>query len=1666
MSCLPSALSAQIGIEPFTGLGPPARPKGDGKSSGDKTSDGNELKGGTLAEYAGPAKIGVDAATSDSIRRARELFKEEKWAQGLDEIDTLLNSEDGETLHTEDGILYVPLAIALKKLLFELPAAATDVYRTTYEPPARESLETALELPFRDSLVTLEGIARRFPMTVSAVKALESLGDRALDLGDPSRAASSYDEILWRRRRLSGQSANDRDEDEPVLMALRVKAALAHLLAGKEGVADGRLEQLREQYGDRVVTVGGEAIVVGTLPASGLVESLRESLRERLPKNFSPRSANGAARHRRSGQLPTLGSRAQWIHAFSDDLDDRKVRGRSFAPGSPIPRSTSEATFAFPANVAAVLPDRILVRSRRGLIALDVATGKLEWRADLEELRYDHQVFDDLGARTVSVVSGSSGDDLLALVIDAPGTPKFTRKGKPSFPANQIHAFDVVTGKRVWTVGGRDAYPTEFRTISFTAPPVEAGDGLLVASAARADGPLLVGLTSGGGVRWTQKLYEYQGDLLSPHRCRVGAGGPLAVSDGLAICARGDGVVIAVDVESGGTRWLSRYRALSAPEGGVVSKRQLAMQRVWEPTSPVIAGGVVILAPHDSALLLALDLESGESRWERDLSGDRLHFVGADRDLAFVTGSSTEAIATADGKTRYRKDTGFESAAARGFVADGRVFLPLKDEVVVLESGTGEIVSRLGFTDARLKGLKPGNLALVPTGTGEPGSKRLLALGKWGVALVEPQQRSWERVSQEEDAKKKTFGRIQLLRAERRYEEVFGELEAVLADPKDESVLNPVTQLLIATAREVAVRRNDSEAIARILRNSTLALDDATRSSLRLELARRLEPLDPARAASLYLEVIRDLRGKDNVDSVRTPDGVTVRPDRYAAASLRLLVLSGHVEAPKEENERALEVLREMDGDRSESSGASRASLRRIAFESPYLEASNEALARLAHMAATEGNLAATARLIERLSAHPELRKDPRIDGLRAQYSGVLDDRKSFPAGIADLIAPDIKWKQRFWKKASQGVLVESLDGSHALDHVFSLKGGRISAFSPRNGTRRGEVSLPDFPNIEDVKSQLRSHLEEPAMILQRGDDATLFSAAGVYQLVWEGPRPHDGPPGVGWRHTYPHPLAEIPRNRRSGSAANFVSKIHGNAFPRFFLTQDRNQGLVLRTDGELFSVDMRTGKIRYRVKGVERSPFGDATIVGTDLVTATVQPSGLLGYSLVGAGDQQRSKADGIGFAYQLSGNAFRSVLVPDIAVVVDTTDGVRVTDPTTRQTLWRLVVSRDTPALARVTGSEVWVVEPEGFLRAHALRGGRAIWSVPIPRHTTALRAYPFNGDSGGDIGSERGAWVVLAIDGAAPSSGRHKRIDRSGASLCLVKVTDDGQKLEEVEIGKNGVTFHNGCWMIGSHWLLAYNEREAGVWKSKVSGFDPASGALRVLFEAEVSADGTGRPPRLALIAGGENELPKIALGNSNGFGVFDASPHMEREVMVAEGAKWRFFRGVQEPSPNLEWTQLNFDDGNWEEGPSGFGYGDGDDATVLKDMQNSYTTVYVRHELEIPDPERFAKVLLSVRADDGFVAYVNGQEVGRLRVPGKAGIRLPFDATARNAPEPPPAEGLEIKKFITKGKNIVALQAVNGTLSSSDLSLIPVVIGEAAASAGKKSAKKDVRRVIDL
>ena len=161
------------------------------------------------------------------------------------------------------------------------------------------------------------------------------------------------------------------------------------------------------------------------------------------------------------------------------------------------------------------------------------------------------------------------------------------------------------------------------------------------------------------------------------------------------------------------------------------------------------------------------------------------------------------------------------------------------------------------------------------------------------------------------------------------------------------------------------------------------------------------------------------------------------------------------------------------------------------------------------------------------------------------------------------------------------------------------------------------------------------------------------------------------------------------------------------------------------------------------------------------------------------------------------------------------------------------------------------------------------------------------------------------------------------------------------------------------------------------------------------------------------------------------------------LVKRGSKWRFF--AEDKMPEGKWTESDYDDSKWKEGEAPFGYGDEGMKTELEygeDEDNKWPSAYFRKKIEIDaDLKKFDAFAIRARMDDGGVFFINGKEVGRLRMPEKEEIDFDTHTTSKtggNSGLEGVFELVEIKgEHLKKGENALAVRLHQGDDSSSDL-----------------------------
>ncbi|MFY0601550.1 MAG: CotH kinase family protein [Cyclobacteriaceae bacterium] len=164
----------------------------------------------------------------------------------------------------------------------------------------------------------------------------------------------------------------------------------------------------------------------------------------------------------------------------------------------------------------------------------------------------------------------------------------------------------------------------------------------------------------------------------------------------------------------------------------------------------------------------------------------------------------------------------------------------------------------------------------------------------------------------------------------------------------------------------------------------------------------------------------------------------------------------------------------------------------------------------------------------------------------------------------------------------------------------------------------------------------------------------------------------------------------------------------------------------------------------------------------------------------------------------------------------------------------------------------------------------------------------------------------------------------------------------------------------------------------------------------------------------------------------------------ETVVDWGDSWKYL--VPTSEPNSEWKEATYDDSDsdWQEGESGFGYGDGDDATLL----DNPISVFIRKSFTIESVDDIGDVILDMDFDDSFVAYINGQEIARDNISSngppafdQAADNFDHEASMYQGVAPNRYTLGNISDILIDGTNIIAIQIHNHSTNSSDLTAIP-------------------------
>ncbi len=172
-------------------------------------------------------------------------------------------------------------------------------------------------------------------------------------------------------------------------------------------------------------------------------------------------------------------------------------------------------------------------------------------------------------------------------------------------------------------------------------------------------------------------------------------------------------------------------------------------------------------------------------------------------------------------------------------------------------------------------------------------------------------------------------------------------------------------------------------------------------------------------------------------------------------------------------------------------------------------------------------------------------------------------------------------------------------------------------------------------------------------------------------------------------------------------------------------------------------------------------------------------------------------------------------------------------------------------------------------------------------------------------------------------------------------------------------------------------------------------------------------------------------------------------VSRTTLIESGASSKVL--VPDSEIGRAWVATGFDDAGWLSANTGLGiergrgyenlFGKNGDLT--RRMYGINASVYVRIPFDLTTVPPGVRLVLRMKYDDGFVAYVNGAKVAQVNAPNR--VRYNSGAVADNPDTAAVVfEDFDITEHVNRlrrGKNVLAIHGLNGGTASSDLLILP-------------------------
>jgi len=171
-------------------------------------------------------------------------------------------------------------------------------------------------------------------------------------------------------------------------------------------------------------------------------------------------------------------------------------------------------------------------------------------------------------------------------------------------------------------------------------------------------------------------------------------------------------------------------------------------------------------------------------------------------------------------------------------------------------------------------------------------------------------------------------------------------------------------------------------------------------------------------------------------------------------------------------------------------------------------------------------------------------------------------------------------------------------------------------------------------------------------------------------------------------------------------------------------------------------------------------------------------------------------------------------------------------------------------------------------------------------------------------------------------------------------------------------------------------------------------------------------------------------------------------------VRSGDIWKYWdkgEGI-----NTNWYSKDYNDSDWNEGPSQLGYGDGDEKTVVSYGgvdTNKFITTYFRKKFNYDKTLNATNFKIRILYDDGAVIYLNGQPIDTLNFFVND---ISYSTFANVAADESTFTEISLNSaYLVDGENTIAVEIHQCSATSSDISFDLELLGNISGDVEQKT-----------